>query len=398
MTGQAAAHGQRAATDRLGFDRQEAAGAFGDLGVLVPIAVAMIVVNGLSATAVVVPAGLLYVAAGLVFRVPVPVQPLKAFGAIAIALQLGAEEIAAGAILLGGTFLVLGASGLLDRAARLFPRPLVRGIQLAVGVLFLQIAAGLVTDPPDTFTDHTRPAPYLLAGALVVAVAAVALRRRGVTLALVGIAVAVMAWGAAGVPAAPLWGPSPLRPPELSLAAFAVAAVTLVLPQLPLTFANSCLGTADAARTYFGDRAHRVRPGRLAVSLGAANVAVGLVGGMPLCHGAGGMTAHRTFGARTGGAPVIIGVVLLALGLTVGAGLAGLLAGFPLPVLAGLLAVAGALHIGLLRDLERPADWLVALGVGVLGVLTDLGIALVAGLLVWWVVLPLVRRAGGRLP
>lgn len=392
MTGVAAAR-ERRARSGLRFDRGEAAGAFGDLGVLVPIAVAMIVVNGLSATAVVVPAGLLYVAAGLIFRVPVPVQPLKAFGAIAIALQLGAEEIAAGAILLGGIFLVLGASGLLDRAARVFPRPLVRGVQLAVGLLFLRIAVGLVTDPPDTFTDHARPGWYLLGGALAVALAAVALRRRGVTLALVLIAVATMAWAAGGDPAAGLWGPSPLQPPKLSPAAFGAAAATLVLPQLPLTFANSCLGTADAARTYFGERARRVRPGRLAVSLGAANIAVGLVGGMPLCHGAGGMTAHRAFGARTGGAPVIIGATLVVLGLTVGAGLAGLLAGFPLPVLAGLLAVAGALHIALLRDLERPVEWVVALGVGVLGVLTDLATALAVGLLVWWV-LRLVPRAG----
>jgi len=101
----------------LRFDRAELAGALADLGVLVPIAVALIVKNGLSATAVLLPAGLLYVTAGLLYRLPVPVQPLKAFGAIAIAQGLGSNEIAAGALLMGMVFILLGASGWLDRVA-----------------------------------------------------------------------------------------------------------------------------------------------------------------------------------------------------------------------------------------------------------------------------------------
>src|SRR5947209_17356092 len=93
------------------FDWAEMAGALGDLGVLVPIAVALIVQNGLTPTAVLLPAGLLYVIAGLFYRVPVAVQPLKAFGAIAIAKGLGAPEIAAGALLMGAVFVTLGLSG-----------------------------------------------------------------------------------------------------------------------------------------------------------------------------------------------------------------------------------------------------------------------------------------------
>src|ERR1700758_3962179 len=114
------------------FDRAELAGAVADLGVLVPIAVALIVKNGLTPTAVLLPAGLLYVLAGLVYRLPVPVQPLKAFGAIAIAQGLGSNEIAAGALLMGAVFVVLGVSGLLDRVAKLFPHPIIRGVQLSV--------------------------------------------------------------------------------------------------------------------------------------------------------------------------------------------------------------------------------------------------------------------------
>src|SRR5688500_3400940 len=140
--------------EEIRFGPREAAGAVADVGVLVPIAVALIVSNGLSATAVLLPAGLLYLAAALTFQLPIPVQPLKAFGAIAIAKGLGSDEIAAGALLMGLVFVVLGRLRLLDVAARAFPKALIRGVQLTVGLLFLKIAWGLVLDPPASFAEH----------------------------------------------------------------------------------------------------------------------------------------------------------------------------------------------------------------------------------------------------
>ena len=136
------------------FDRAELAGAVGDLGVLVPIAVALIVKNGLTPTAVLLPAGLLYVVAGVIYRLPVPVQPLKAFGAIAIAHGFGADDIAAGALLMGLLFLVLGASGLLDWVAKVFPLQIIRGIQLSVGLLFFQFAWNPTPTTPKPNTNH----------------------------------------------------------------------------------------------------------------------------------------------------------------------------------------------------------------------------------------------------
>ena len=369
------------ATGRLRFDRTELAGAVADLGVLVPIAVALIVKNGLSPTAVLLPAGLLYVAAGLLYRLPVPVQPLKAFGAIAIAQGFGSSEIAAGALLMGGIFIVLGGSGLLDRVAEIFPKPIIRGVQLSVGLLFCQLAWNLATAPPTAFTDHTRPEWWLLGGGVAVAVAALFLRRRNISLFLVALAFIGMVLAYHGPLAL---GPSAIHLPQLSIPAFTAAAIALVLPQLPLTFANSCLATADAARTYFGSAADRVRPGRLALTLGLANLVAGGIGGMPVCHGAGGMTAHRSFGARTGGAPIMLGIVLLGLAFGVGASLTGMLGGFPLPILAGLLAVAGLLHITLLRDLAEPSHWALAIAVGLIGFFSNLAIALAAALILWW--------------
>ena len=308
------------------FDIAELAGAIADLGVLVPIAVALIVKNGLTPSAVLLPAGLLYIMAGLIYRVPVPVQPLKAFGAIAIAKGLGSSEIAAGALLMGGVFVVLGAAGWLDRVAKVFPHPIIRGVQLSVGLLFCQLAWIFVTAPPTAFTDHTRPIWWLLGAAAVVAAGAMLMRRHNISLVLVALATIGMAMGYHGPLA---FGPSTFHIPQLSGHAFALAAIALVLPQLPLTFANSCLATADAARTYFGEAAERVRPGRLAISLGVANLLAGAISGMPVCHGAGGMRAHRSFGARSGGAPIMMGTALLLLAVLVGASLSTVLTAFP---------------------------------------------------------------------
>jgi SulP family sulfate permease len=363
------------------FDRRELAGAVADVGVLIPISVALIVGNGLSATAVLLPAGLLYLAAAAVYRLPVPVQPLKAFGAIAIAKGLGSDEIAAGALLMGVVFLTLGRLGILDLAARTFPRPLIRGVQLTVGLLFLKIAWELVNHPPQGFREHALSADWALPLAMLTLVLAFALRAYPVTLALVAVAGAAMIVLAGDEVTL---GPSALALPSLDVATFVTAFTVLVLPQIPLSFANSCLATTDAARTYFGEAAERVRPGRLATTFGSANLLAGAMSGMPVCHGAGGLTAHYAFGARTGGAPLVMGGVLVALAIGLGSGLAGLLAAFPLPILAGVLATAGVLHILLLRDLRGAKAWTFALLVGAVGFGLNLTVALGLGLALWW--------------
>ena len=369
------------------FDRHELAGAVADVGVLVPIAAALIVSNGLSATAVLLPAGLLYLVAGAVYRLPVPVQPLKAFGAIAIAKGLGADEIAAGALLMGAIFLALGAAGVVDLAARAFPRALIRGVQLSVGLLFLKIAWGLVDHPPRSFSDHAIASSAAIPLALAFLVVALVSRRHLIALVLVAAGVAVAVGQTAGDLSL---GPSAIDLPAFSWGALGTALTVLVLPQLPLSFANSCVATADAAQRYFGDAAERVRAGRLATTLGAANLLSGAIAGMPVCHGAGGMTAHRAFGARTAGAPLFMGSVLLVLALGLGAGLATLLAAFPLTILAALLAAAGVMHLLLLRDLHGAREWSLALLVGVLGLLVNLALGLAVGLALWW--LPALLR------
>jgi MFS superfamily sulfate permease-like transporter len=239
-----------------------------------------------------------------------------------------------------------------------------------------------VANPPHAFARHALPplwAGVVAAGALLLLL--LTARRLPISLVLVcaGIAIAVVTVGRSVA-----LGPSHLVLPSFSRHTFWVAVTLLVIPQLPLSFANSCLATADAARTYFGDRAARVTPGRLATTFGAATTLAGLIGGMPVCHGAGGVTAHYRFGARRAAAPMLMGTALLVLALGFGAGLATLLTAFPLPILAALLTGAGLFHIALLRDLSGVHEWLLALVVGLIGFQANLALSLCIGLAAWW--------------
>lgn len=384
--------GHPRALPALRLDRREIAGAVADVGVLVPIATALVVKNHLEATAVLLPAAVLYLVVARAYRLPIPVQPLKAFGAIAIAKGLGADTIAAGALLMGVIFLVLGRLGAVDAAARAVPVAVVRGVQLTVGLLFLKIAWGLVHETPTSFTDHGSDAALLAVLAAVTLTLALVLQRRMISLALVGAGAAVAVWRAGDALAL---GPSGIDVPHLDGEILWTALTLLVIPQLPLTFANSCVATSDAARTYFGEAARRVTPGRLATSLGAVNVLSGAISGMPVCHGAGGLTAHRAFGARTAGAPAFMGAALLVLAVGFGAGMGALLAAFPVSILAGMLAAAGVLHLLLLRDVTGSRAWFVVLLVGGTGFALNLAVGLLLGLAVWWGPL-LARRARSR--
>ena len=136
------------------------------------------------------------------------------------------------------------------------------------------------------------------------------------------------------------FGPSALVVPSLDTATLATAFTVLVLPQAPLSFANSCLAPADAARVYYGDRAKRVRPGSLATTYGVANLFAGSISGMPVCHGAGGPDGALLLRRAHGGRALVMGATLLVVAITAGAGLGRSCPAFPLPVLAALLAAA----------------------------------------------------------
>ena len=357
------------AEPRLGGFRvgvREAAGAVADLGVLVPLAAALILVNGLDAGAVLVGAGLLLIAAGSWFRVPFPVQPLKALTAVAVARELSPDVIHAAGLELGAFLLMLSIGHIADTVAKVFVKPVVRALQLGVGVLLVVAAVKLVNDPPVLFVGAPgSPWPFVLAAGAFAGVAVAAhLRHYWGALALVGGGLLVTIVAARPELGAPAFTLPSLDMPSAS--AFGTAFVLLVVPQLPLTFGNAVVAVNDLAHEYFGPAAERVTPSRVCLSAGLGNVGSALLGGMPMCHGAGGLTAHVSLGARTAGMNLLLGGTFLALGLLFAAQVPVLLGLLPIWVLAAFLAYAGLRHAWLVADL-RATSLVIAVVAGVLG-------------------------------
>lgn len=359
---------------------RELSGGLGDSGLMIPIAVALVTLNGLSATAVFCGVGLAYVATALYFKVPVPVQPLKAFAAAAIALNVDAATLAAGALLMSVVMAALALTGLAGWLAARFPIVLVRGIQASVALLLAKAAADLASRGNWDGLAAIDPAASvgLALGACVFLLAA---QRSRVPAGLVVLGAGVgVGLAAGGLPSTSGLGPESISLSIPEAGVFATALTSLVIAQIPLTFGNSVVATADAERAYFGSAARRVTPARLAGSIGVWNLGAGLTGGLPVCHGAGGVTAHYKLGARTASATLMAGGLFLAGGLVLGASLPAMLMVLAPGALAGMLLFVAIQHAVLAGSLEQAGDRLLAAFVGVVTLVSgNLAIGFAAG-------------------
>jgi len=380
------------------FDRMEFAGSLGDLGTLIPLSVALVVVNGLSATTVFLMVGLFYVLSGLYYRLPIPVQPLKVVAAIAIAFpdRVTVPVMAAAGIVFGAVLLVLAATGAVDLLARFFTRPIIRGIQLGLGLILASKGLRMILDADlllgTLWSKHTV-GPFsvntlLGMAAFIGALLLLSNRRFPAALVLVVAGIgAGMAFGAlSGVTMVP--GPTPVRFYFPRGGDFWTAIVLLVLPQIPLTLGNAVIGTADTCCSLFGTGpgTRRATYRGFAATMGIANALGGWFGAMPMCHGAGGLAAHYRFGARTGGSNLMIGGIFLLIALLFGKISVSLLTAIPQAVLGVLLLYAG-LELGLLvRDVSEKRDLFVSLLIAVVALATsNMGIAFAAGMIVSFV-------------
>ncbi len=381
------------------FDRHELAGSLGDLGTLLPLALGLIMLNGLDSTATFMSIGLFYVLAGLYFRVTVPVQPMKVISAYAIANTMSGAQISASGLWIGAFLLLLGATGTMTRVHKLVPRSTVRGVQIITGVLLLIQGIRLMLGQTSLQQAQRATEPFLsvpaigpiplgiVLGVAAVIVTLVLLENRVAPAALVvvvGGAVAGLALGGWRNLAALHIGlhlPQPL-PFGLPTGADLVLGLTaLALPQIPMTIGNAVVAQSDLTRKYFGDdAARRGSPRALAISMGVANVVTSFFGGVPLCHGAGGLAAHYRFGARTVGSNLMIGGLFLLIGVFVGDKAAVVSSLLPLSVLGALLCFAGAQLAMMILDLDERTDLFVVITMLVVSFVSNLGIGFGIGI------------------
>ncbi len=316
----------------------EISGAFGDLGTFLPYVVAVVGSGILAPGPVFFGFAAAYFTVAFVYRIPVAVQPMKALGAVIVAGGLTAPEIAWAGVIIGATLIVLAATPALVRAARAIPQSVVTGLQAGLGLLLGAVALEMM-----------QPGwPLALPALMVLALSFVATRGPWALVVVAGgLAYGLFAAGTSPEPATQI-----AQARDLSILRVLADGV---LPQLPLTLLNAIVVTAAVARSLYPDRAGRVTERRLAVTTGLLNVVLAPLGALPMCHGAGGVTAHFRFGARGIGAPVLIGV-LCAAGALLGPHVVGLLAAIPLPVTGALLAFASADLIFSRRMIDARSD------------------------------------------
>lgn len=374
-----------AAAGSIRFDRNEVSGAFGDLGTSLPLIVGMIAAAGLDATGVLIAYGVLQIATGIVYRMPMPVQPLKAVAAIVIAQGVSASVLAGGGLAIGLLMLVLAVTGALEWLGRIVPKVVIRGIQIGLAIQLGRIA---VADyiPRDGAAGLT-----LAAVAMVVTV--LLLGNRRVPPAPIVVAAGAIYAVTVGGAGTQVFGAAGVHLPSLStpgLAEIAQGFVLLALPQIPLSLGNSVLATRQVTADLFPERPPLTLR-KIGFTYSAMNLFAPWVGGIPVCHGSGGIAGHYAFGARTGGSVIIMGALMLLTGVFLGGSVGQLAQFFPAPMLGVLLLVESVGLFALARDIAGDArEFALAGFIGLIAAALPYGyvVALVAG--------TLLARAGAR--
>jgi len=366
------------------FNRMELAGSLGDLGTILPLAIGMILINGLNPLGLFLGVGLYYVFSGLYFKVTCPVEPMKVIGAYAISTGITAGQIQAASLWVFLFLLIIGGTGLITLIGRYIPKPVIRGVQLSTGVLLVSQGVRLMLGSSKFQALRGAAEPYLsiqsigpvplglVIGAILGALTLLLLENRRVPAAIIavgaGLLTGIFLGTREGLHQIQLgfYLPKFLPYGLLSAGDFTFALLVLVLPQIPMTLGNAVMANADLSIQYFPNDGHRVTYRALCISMALANLMSFFLGGMPMCHGAGGLASRYRFGARTGGSNLIIGAIFIILALFLGNHLIGVVYLLPMSALGILLIFAGAqLSLTLLDMNTRKEMFIPILVVGI---------------------------------
>jgi xanthine/uracil/vitamin C permease (AzgA family) len=353
------------------FNVRELAGSVGDFGTLFPLAIGYIVVCGLNPAGFLVMMGLANIATGLVYRLPMPIEPMKVLAVVAIAQRWSPTMVYASAFAMGAIWLLFGLTGMMGWIAKATPKSVIRGIQVALGVLLAFQAFKMVS---------TWWALGIVSILIVVALRQNRYAPAAIVLMLLGLGIMFVKGQLRQV------GAPALNLPPLTTFRIEEVWQTFLLAgfaQIPLTATNAVISTSSLIKTYWPGRTVSER--QLSLNMGLMNLLVPFLGGMPMCHGAGGLAGQYYFGARTGGANIIEGLIEISMGLFLASSIAALLASFPTAIIGAMLLLVGIELARFARDIRLKTD-LLPLGATVLvSVTTNMAFGFVVGLIVHYV-------------
>jgi hypothetical protein len=348
----------------------ELSGSLGDLGTLLPLMTALVLTNSISLPSTLLFTGAANIITGVAFGIPLPVQPMKAIAAVAIARKFTLEENAAAGLVVAALVGLFSATGLINWANRVTPIPVVKGIQIGAG-LSLCLSAGSNMLAPLTWIGPWWGDNLLWAVAAVVLLLFTFAYPR-LPYALIVFAVGIL-FSLLGpirdthtIPQASI----PIVRP--SAKDFWDATTTASLGQLPLTLLNSVIAASALASDLLPSPPYPLAPTvtELGMSVAAINLVGCWFGAMPACHGSGGLAGQYRFGARSGSSIIFLGLVKFLLGIVAfwnSEAIVIVLSGIPKSLL-GVLVIAAGVELAKvgesvntdardLRVLDRDQTW-----------------------------------------
>lgn len=355
------------------YNKMEWAGAFGDIGTLIPFVVAYITIVKMPPLGLLFMFGIALMASGLYYRTPLPIQPMKAIGAAAIAGGISPAAVYGAGLTTGLFWFVAGATGIIRPIAKLATKPVVRGIMLGLGLTFMVDGINRMKTAPllagcalvityILLTNPKIPAMFML---LIIGVVSAVIMNPEFMSELAKIQIGFK------LPVFSI--------PMISWNDLVTGTLLFTIPQIPLTLGNAVIAITAENNELFPDR--QVTEKKISISQGIMNLVSPLFGGIPMCHGAGGMAGHVRFGAKTGGALVILGAILILIALFFSESVSIIFKIFPNAILGVILFFAGSELAIVVKDIgDKKADFYVMLIVAAFA-MWNMGVAFLVGVI-----------------
>jgi SulP family sulfate permease len=328
---------------------------------------------------------------------------MKVIGAYAIATAMTPSQVLASSALMGLFLLIIGGTNAITLIGKYTPKPVVRGVQISTGTLLMAQGVKFMIGSskfqmvrqmaePYLTIQHIGPIPVGIVIGIVGGVLTLLLLENrkfpaGLVVILGGIFLGLVLGTHEGFDKLNIGIYFPkLLPFGLPAGAdFTFAFFALVLPQLPMTIGNAVIANADLSHEYFGKDSQKVTYRALTISMALANLLSFVVGGMPLCHGAGGLAGHYRFGARTAGSNLMIGILFLALAFFLGIHALSVVYLLPMAILGVLLIFAGGQLALTVIDMKTRKDLFVSLLILGITLASNLAVGFLVGIVVAYV-------------
>lgn len=322
------------------FNRQEIAGSFGDMGTDFPLVIGLITLCHVSTTNTLILFGLCQILTGLIYKLPMPVQPLKYMAMIMLTQKLTPDLLYAGGFCIGIMMLILSGSGFLEKIKTHLSLIVVRGIQLGLALTLIKLSL------TEYLHIHSFHEVILYTISLLIGLMVFQFKKfpSSLIMILLGIVYSMYFKNPNGLS---------ISLPEFSfsmsfLNQLPQALIVLAIPQLALSLSNSVFATEQTIKDLFPGEKISIK--KIGLTYSMLNIISPFLNGIPLCHGSGGLVGHYTFGARTGTSVIIYGVFYLTIGFLFSQSFNDIIAYFPLPVLAAILSIEA---LGLMNIMRK---------------------------------------------